>query len=470
MCRCPVASSAALIGCEQRCDVRSGNLDVLRGSCCATTSLRAVPSSNERANVCAAGSGNSDLIHSGNSDHSGSPTGDRGPSNAPTTSRGEARNDRHGQKTRNPGAAPRGAQPLVLQGARDHARRDPGQRGAAPRGRTLPVRSSSASAGSTPRCCARRRNPTRATTANGGTSAGKTSTTAWSSWRPSSIPRSRPRSGTPSKPLRVPAESCRPLRPATTGRQLQPLRQLQPTWRRSWRGSPRNRRRGLPSERDPKRRFERADALVAIARDVLRGDRVHAVPTELVVTVAAETLANPHTAPDPFAVTSDGTCVSAETARRLACDCGVVPMVEDEAGTTLSVGRKTRSIPTSMKRALLKRDTTCQFPGCCNRLFLEGHHIEHWANGGETSLENLVNVCSFHHRSRVRLSGRARRTAAAALLRFARSTRDGVRASNAVAVVRDGDDRRCASRPRRFRGNERAALGRPSPELRVDHR
>ena len=147
-----------------------------------------------------------------------------------------------------------------------------------------------------------------------------------------------------------------------------------------------------------KDRFDRADALVSIARDVLRGDRVHAVPTELVVTVAAETLADPLSAPDPFAVTSDGTCVSAETARRLACDCGVVHMVEDHTGTTISVGRKTRSIPASMKRALLKRDTTCRFPGCCNRIYVEGHHIHHWANGGETSLGNLIGLCDHHHR------------------------------------------------------------------------
>jgi hypothetical protein len=152
-------------------------------------------------------------------------------------------------------------------------------------------------------------------------------------------------------------------------------------------------------ERDNKStRFDRADALVSIAQVILQGDRVHAVPTELVVTVAAETLVNPMTAPDPFGVTSDGTCVSAETSRRLACDCGVVHLCEDETGKTLSVGRKTRSIPASIKRALLKRDTTCRFPGCCNRIFVEGHHIEHWVNGGATSLENLVGMCSHHHR------------------------------------------------------------------------
>ena len=144
------------------------------------------------------------------------------------------------------------------------------------------------------------------------------------------------------------------------------------------------------------RRFDRAEALVSIARDVLRGDRVQAVPTELVVTVSAETLAG--VGADPIAVTQDGTCISAETARRLACDCGIVPVVEGADGTPLSVGRKTRSIPTPIKRAMLQRDTTCRFPGCCNRVFLEGHHIEHWAHGGETSLKNIVGICSLHHR------------------------------------------------------------------------
>ncbi len=100
----------------------------------------------------------------------------------------------------------------------------------------------------------------------------------------------------------------------------------------------------------------------------------------------------------PLAVFADGTCVSAETARRLACDCGIVRVTEEESGNPLSVGRKTRSIPVSIARALLKRDPCCRFPGCGNRVYVEGHHIEHWVDGGETSLENLVNVCSFHHR------------------------------------------------------------------------
>ena len=89
---------------------------------------------------------------------------------------------------------------------------------------------------------------------------------------------------------------------------------------------------------------------------------------------------------------------SAEAVRRLGCDCGIVHMAEDAHGRTVSVGRRTRSIPASIKRALLRRDRTCRFPGCENRLFLEGHHVEHWADGGETSLSNLLGLCSHHHR------------------------------------------------------------------------
>jgi Domain of unknown function (DUF222)/HNH endonuclease len=93
-----------------------------------------------------------------------------------------------------------------------------------------------------------------------------------------------------------------------------------------------------------------------------------------------------------------GDCLGPETARRLACDAGIVQVLVDERRQPLSVGRKTRSIPSAIKRALQVRDRTCRYPGCENRLFLDGHHIRHWADGGETTLSNLVHLCSFHHR------------------------------------------------------------------------
>ena len=89
--------------------------------------------------------------------------------------------------------------------------------------------------------------------------------------------------------------------------------------------------------------------------------------------------------------------VSAETSRRLACDAAVVRMHHDPDGNVLDVGRKTRTIPTSIRRALSARDTRCQFPGCSARR-CDAHHIEHWIDGGPTSLGNLVLLCRRHHR------------------------------------------------------------------------
>jgi hypothetical protein len=73
-------------------------------------------------------------------------------------------------------------------------------------------------------------------------------------------------------------------------------------------------------------------------------------------------------------------------------------VIEDEDGNPLSVGRKTRSIPPALRRALRSRDQGCRFPGCTNTHFIDGHHIKHWADGGETSLTNLVQLCRHHHR------------------------------------------------------------------------
>ena len=94
----------------------------------------------------------------------------------------------------------------------------------------------------------------------------------------------------------------------------------------------------------------------------------------------------------------DGPSIAAETARRLACDASVVRIVEDERGEPLDVGRKTRSIPPALRRALNSRDQGCCFPGCTQTRYVDGHHIRHWAEGGDTKLANLVSLCRFHHR------------------------------------------------------------------------
>ena len=90
--------------------------------------------------------------------------------------------------------------------------------------------------------------------------------------------------------------------------------------------------------------------------------------------------------------------VSAETSRRLSCDAAVVPMQHDADGAVLSVGRKTRTVPSSIRRALQARDRSCRFPGCTARR-CDAHHVEHWIDGGVTSFDNLVLLCRRHHRA-----------------------------------------------------------------------
>jgi Domain of unknown function (DUF222) len=182
---------------------------------------------------------------------------------------------------------------------------------------------------------------------------------------------------------------------------------------------------------EKKRPPNRADGLMSVIQGYARGEQRERTPVELIVTVPAAALqqekdaamersdigpplqvgedvsAEPNVtllAAEPrlegisdLAELPNGDCVAKETARRLACDAGVEEVEINGRGEPLSVGRRTRTIPAAIKRALLVRDKTCRFPGCGNRLFLDGHHIRHWADGGETSLANTCLLCTRHH-------------------------------------------------------------------------
>lgn len=76
----------------------------------------------------------------------------------------------------------------------------------------------------------------------------------------------------------------------------------------------------------------------------------------------------------------------------------LVTVLKGEDGTPLNIGRPTRTVPPAIRRALLLRDGGCRFPGCSEQRFVDAHHIHHWSEGGETSLENLVLLCRHHHR------------------------------------------------------------------------
>ena len=141
----------------------------------------------------------------------------------------------------------------------------------------------------------------------------------------------------------------------------------------------------------------RADALVLMADTLLAHGPAQRTADRFQVVVHVDTDTLEHGAGHGSCETETGVPLAAETARRLACDAAIVPLLE-RAGQPLSVGRKTRAIPPALRRALASRDRGCRFPGCGERRFVDAHHLRHWAHGGHTSLTNLVELCRHHHR------------------------------------------------------------------------
>ena len=95
----------------------------------------------------------------------------------------------------------------------------------------------------------------------------------------------------------------------------------------------------------------------------------------------------------------DRRCVAPHVARQLACDASRRTVLENERGEVLNIGRRSRIVPWHIAHALRIRDGGCRFPGCNQQRWTEAHHIRHWADGGETSLENLITLCRHHHRA-----------------------------------------------------------------------
>jgi Domain of unknown function (DUF222)/HNH endonuclease len=143
---------------------------------------------------------------------------------------------------------------------------------------------------------------------------------------------------------------------------------------------------------------QRADALALVAESFLSNAKTASSTADryqVVVHVDAEAL---HEHRAGRCEIEQGPSLPVETVRRVTCDSTLIRVLENAQGEPLDVGRKTRSIPPAIRRALNARDGGCRFPGCTHRRFIDAHHIEHWADGGETKLANLVTLCRLHHR------------------------------------------------------------------------
>jgi Domain of unknown function (DUF222)/HNH endonuclease len=152
---------------------------------------------------------------------------------------------------------------------------------------------------------------------------------------------------------------------------------------------------GVPDTRVPERRnadaFMQLCQLATPALPEVRGERPH-----MFVTTTLESLQRKiDSAPGSL---EGGYLISKSAIRRIACDANVIPVVLGSAGQPLDIGRATRIVPQGLRRALILRDEGCAFPGCDRPpSWCDAHHIDHWADGGPTSLGNTALLCGHHH-------------------------------------------------------------------------
>ena len=161
---------------------------------------------------------------------------------------------------------------------------------------------------------------------------------------------------------------------------------------------------GCETETDPRDHGARMfDAFVELAQHALDTDRLpasHGARPRVAITVDLQSLVTGLAdRSSAEAVTDDGLRLSIAAVRRLACDAELIPAASAADGEVLDVGRAARLVTPALWRALVARDRHCTFPGCTRPpVMCHAHHIVHWADGGQTSLDNLVLVCGEHHR------------------------------------------------------------------------
>jgi hypothetical protein len=205
------------------------------------------------------------------------------------------------------------------------------------------------------------------------------------------------------------------------------------------------------------RHARRADALVRVAESFLEPD---GRPRSLAEKYQVHVHLDLRRAADGPVADPDAPALAEETIRRLGCEAGLVPVLHD-GEEILSVGRKTRAVPPAIRRALRLRDRGCRFPGCTHTRHVDAHHVRHWADGGETKLSNLVELCGGHHRL-LHEGGYGLRVTDDGALVFTRP--DGERIPDVPRpLVLTGDPvavaRRGQSSPRRLRGDVSLPVG-----------
>src|SRR5438093_3254469 len=136
----------------------------------------------------------------------------------------------------------------------------------------------------------------------------------------------------------------------------------------------------------------RADALVAMCSSGIAADT-----DQDRASIVVHTRADSREGPGGSEI-EGGPVIHPRTLQRLLCNAHVQTVIESKTGDVIGLGRMTREPSAWMMRQIRYRDRECRFPGCGARRFTQAHHIAWWRHGGRTDLDNLLLVCSFHHK------------------------------------------------------------------------
>ena len=153
-----------------------------------------------------------------------------------------------------------------------------------------------------------------------------------------------------------------------------------------------------PAEADDRTASQRrADALGDLGRAFLDGAETPIVGGErphLVVHIDMQSLQGG----SGLSETEDGIVLDPFSLDRIICDASVSRIVFGPGAEVLDVGRKTRVIPSDLRRAVMARDRHCVAPGCARSTrWCDVHHLVSWADGGDTAIGNLCLLCRYHH-------------------------------------------------------------------------
>ncbi len=155
----------------------------------------------------------------------------------------------------------------------------------------------------------------------------------------------------------------------------------------------------VPTQAWASREQLRADALVALAMQG-SSEGIAGSSPQLLVHAPVDLMLDVATGQDPegAAWIDGGPLVHPKTLERLLCGSDVKTVIEDATGTAITEVRGPRAPSPKMARQLRYRDRRCVFPNCGHSRFVNAHHVLWWSQGGKTELDNLVLLCTMHHK------------------------------------------------------------------------